>query len=464
MNDTGKLLRYSASAGSGKTQALTAFYLSRVLHDPGAYRRILAVTFTNSAAAEMKSRILQRLQILGADDSGSGIESKGTDAGVSVSTSSSKNESGSRNESERGREKLSVSEAERKKFAAYLCEMFPDLFHDPVQTVLTIKKNAPLALNNILQDYSRFTVGTIDSFFQRVIRAFAREMDIPAGYEIELEHEALLSDAVDILLGEVAEDTRLRDWISRYMSSRLDDNKGWDIRREIMDVASQIFNENFRQLSNDERREISDYKILGDYEGRIFAIKKGFETDLRDLSGRGVKIYEECGLTPDDFLSKRRGGVGESLRKYAEGDTQQPNNTWNKASGEGKFYPGKASPEVVEAFRNATDKGLADIVKAISSLFGERYRLYASALAQVRTIHIIGILGAISERVRIQAHDENLFLLSDSGELISRLVADDDTPFIYEKIGTTYDNYIIDEFQDCTGTLLEIVKLLTMSK
>jgi len=416
MNDTGKLLRYSASAGSGKTQALTAFYLSRVLHDPGAYRRILAVTFTNSAAAEMKSRILQRLHILGAENTASH----------------------SRSECER----------ERRKFAGYLCMMFHDLFPDIEKTVVTIKKNAPLALNNILQDYSRFTVGTIDSFFQRVIRAFAREMDIPAGYEIELEHEALLSDAVDSLLGEVSEDARLRDWISQYMSSRLDDNKGWDIRREIMEVAAQVFNENFRQMSADDRKKISDYSSLSEYTGKIFAIKKGFEADLRDLALKGVEIYEECGLTPDDFLSRRKGGVGETLRKYAQGDTQPPGSAWNKASGEGRFYPAKAAPEVVAAVEAAIGKGLADIVRAVSSLFEKRYALYASAQAQVRTIHIIGILGAISERVRILAHDENLFLLSDSGELISRLIADDDTPFIYEKIGTTYDHYIIDEFQD----------------
>ena len=210
MNDPGKLLRYSASAGSGKTHALTGFYLSRVLHDPGSYRRILAVTFTNSAAAEMKSRILSRLNRLGSDDN--------------------------------------AGEKARTEFVAYLCDHFPDLYPDPREARLTVRKNAPVALRNILQDYSRFTVGTIDSFFQRVIRAFAREIDIPAGYEIEIEHDALLSDAVDALLAEVATDERLRSWISSYVASRLDDNKGWDVRREIMEVAQQIFGENFRQL------------------------------------------------------------------------------------------------------------------------------------------------------------------------------------------------------------------------
>ncbi|MCK7533787.1 MAG: UvrD-helicase domain-containing protein [Marinilabiliales bacterium] len=174
-------MRYSASAGSGKTHALTGFYLSRVLLDPGAYRRILAVTFTNSAAAEMKSRILKRLAHPGLRQS-------------------------------------RRMKAERNEFVTYLCKYFPDLYPDPAQAMLTVRKNAPLALKNILQDYSRFTVGTIDSFFQRVIRAFAREIEVPAGYEMELEHEALLSDAVDGLLAEVATDRRLLEDGSHHTS------------------------------------------------------------------------------------------------------------------------------------------------------------------------------------------------------------------------------------------------------
>ena len=286
MSGPGKLLRYSASAGSGKTHALTGFYLSRVLIDPGAYRRILAVTFTNSAAAEMKSRILSRLGTLGSDKEG--------------------------------------DDAERNEFVTYLCENFPDLYKDPVQTMQTVRKNAPLALKNILQDYSRFTVGTIDSFFQRVIRAFAREIEIPAGYEIELEHEGLLSDAVDGLLSEVATDPRLRRWISSYVASRLDDNKGWDVRREIMEVAEQIFGENFRQLSPADKKAISNYEILNDYTEKIFRIKRGFESELRSLATKGVAIYESCGLTPDDFLYRSKGGVGETAREICQRRCKSP--------------------------------------------------------------------------------------------------------------------------------------------
>ena len=355
-------MKYSASAGSGKTHALTAFYLSRVLHDPGAYRRILAVTFTNSAAAEMKERILKRLHELGL-------------------------------ENEKGEES-------RREFADYLCRFFPGLWPDREAAVVTVRRNAPLALNNILQDYSRFTVGTIDSFFQRVIRAFAREIDIPAGYEIELEHQAILSDAVDNLLAEVATDSKLLDWISSYVESRLDDSKGWDIRREIMEVAGQVFREDFRQLSAEDRRKIGDYGVMADYAAKVFSIRRGFESDLKKLGADGVRIYTECGLTPDDFLSKSRGGVGEWLRRYAQGDTRRPTGAWIKAADEGKYYAGGARPDTVSAFSNATARGLEDVVRQITEMFDRRYGLYVSALAQVRTIHVIGILGAISERVR----------------------------------------------------------------
>ena len=140
--------------------------------------------------------------------------------------------------------------------------------------------------------------------------------------------------------------------------------------------------------------------------------------------------------------------MGEILRRYAEGEIKPPASTWNKAAVEGRYTAAGASPRVAEALSEALKKGLDEVVKGISALFEKRYPAYLSADAHVKTIHVMGILGAITEKVRVLAHDENLFLLSDSGELINKLIADDDTPFIYEKIGTAYDHYMIDEFQD----------------
>lgn len=412
MSHPGKLFRYSASAGSGKTHALTGFYLSRILHDPSAYRRILAVTFTNSAASEMKGRILSRLDKL----SGEPADEK--------------------------------EKKEAEDFAMDLCARFPELFPDRSRVMTTIRHNAPIALQNILQDYSRFSVGTIDSFFQRIIRAFAREIDIPSGYEIELEHDILLGNAVDELFAGISEDPRLRSWISGYISSRLDDNKNWDIRREIMEVSERIFGEDFRQLSDDDRKQISDYELMQNYTGKVFRIKSSFESRLRELAEQGSKIIAECGLEPGDFFYRERGGVGAWFRKYAAGKTDKVNSYWRKAVNENTYLARDAGPEKMSALGAALKRGLGDIAGRIMSMFDNEHRLYVTALVQVKTIHVIGILGAIAAKVRQLAHDKNLFLLSDSGELINRLIADDDTPFIYERTGTQYDHFIIDEFQD----------------
>ena len=51
---------YKASAGAGKTFALTLEYFKTIFASPAEYKNILAVTFTNKATEEMKSRIYRR--------------------------------------------------------------------------------------------------------------------------------------------------------------------------------------------------------------------------------------------------------------------------------------------------------------------------------------------------------------------------------------------------------------------
>ncbi|MEZ4998858.1 MAG: hypothetical protein R2758_15855 [Bacteroidales bacterium] len=143
-----------------------------------------------------------------------------------------------------------------------------------------------------------------------------------------------------------------------------------------MEVASQIFREDFRQLSADDRSKIGDYGVMAEYAARVFSIRNGFESELRRLAEEGVTIYTGCGLTPDDFLSKRRGNWEESLRRYATGDTRKPNSAWIKAAEEGKYFAGSAPPAVAGAFGEAMGKGLDDVVKSsISELFEKRYGL-----------------------------------------------------------------------------------------
>ncbi|MCU0457324.1 MAG: UvrD-helicase domain-containing protein, partial [Bacteroidales bacterium] len=194
---TGTLTRYSASAGSGKTFRLTSIYLSQLFSDRTSYRKILAVTFTNKATAEMKGRILEQLHILAA---------------------------GGRSD--------------------YL----NDLLEQTGKSENEIRGAADEILHSILHDFSRFSVCTIDTFFQKIIRAFARESGLHSGYNIELDNSIILSAAVDEMISSSSDDQELREWLNEFVNTRLGEEKSWDPRDEIMKLASEIFREKFRIL------------------------------------------------------------------------------------------------------------------------------------------------------------------------------------------------------------------------
>ena len=170
----GTLTIYSASAGSGKTYMLTAIYLENLFRSRYNYRKILAVTFTNKATAEMKSRILDHLH------------------------------------------KLAVGEE-----SDYLA----GLVKATGKTEDWIRKESKEILNSILHDFSRFSVSTIDSFFQKVLRAFAREVGLHSGFSIELDHSTILSAAVDEMIASAAVDTQLKDWLIKYAKSNIEEEK-----------------------------------------------------------------------------------------------------------------------------------------------------------------------------------------------------------------------------------------------
>ena len=111
-----------------------------------------------------------------------------------------------------------------------------------------ISRRAGELLDTILNDYSRFSVGTIDKFFQSVIRAFTREIGIQPGYNLELDHKRILSLAVDRLFQDLGEHPELQDWLIRYAEERMDESKSWNFRKEIIELGMQLFRESFQEI------------------------------------------------------------------------------------------------------------------------------------------------------------------------------------------------------------------------
>ncbi len=389
----GTLTIYSASAGSGKTYKLTGIYLSHLFKSRYNYRRILAVTFTNKATAEMKARILEHLDRL----------ARGEDT-------------------------------------YYL----GDLRKSTGKDESWIRKEAAEILNCILHDFTRFSVSTIDSFFQKVLRSFAREAGLHPGFNIELDNSTILSTAIDEMISKSSDDRQLLNWLLEYARRNIEEEKSWNLKEGITKLARELFKEKFKILSEGERANLENKEFLLNYIHKLSGIKSGFESVMLDFGKEAMKIFLEYKLTDDMFYQKKR-GIPDYIRNLNNGKIREPN-TYVTAI---NSMPPKWSSSSMDArLQQAIDNGFEKMLKETLGYYFENIINYNTALAILSNIYALGIFSDVLHNVHAVTSFENTFLLSDAGDVLNLITAAGQSPFIYEKIGSKFENYMIDEFQD----------------
>ncbi len=389
----GTLTIYSASAGSGKTHKLAGIYLEKLFKSRFNYRKILAVTFTHKATAEMKSRILDELN------------------------------------------RLAVGEKSK-----YLDE----LLKSTGTTEEEIRKEAREILFSILHDFSRFSVSTIDSFYQKIVRAFAREIGLHSGFNIEIDHTAVLETAVEKMIASASSDVTIKNWLSMYARANIEEGKSWDLKKNIIGLADELFSEKFKLLSSVEKEKIQDKEFLKSYIREIRSILTTFSSDMKQIGLKCLGIFDRYALTDEMFYQKGRGIPG-FIKSIAGGDLKPPNSYVRAVTDDPpKWSSGKLGGPLSDAIRS----GLEETVKEAINYYDDNVISYKTSKEILSNIYILGILSDVLNQVHLITRDENIFLLSDAGELIYLITQKDQAPFIYEKVGNTFENFMIDEFQD----------------
>lgn len=394
----GTLTIYNASAGSGKTHTLTGIYLSSLFRSRYNYRKILAVTFTNKATAEMKSRILGNLH------------------------------------------RLSTGEK---------CEYRDDLMVQTGKSGEWIAKEAGEILNAILHDFSRFSVSTIDSFFQKIIRAFAREAGLHSGFNVELEHEIWLSAAIDDMISSASENRQLKDWLIKYAISNIDNEKSWNLRGGITHLSGELFKEKFKILSKNEMPRLRDKEYLTGYIAKMKSISSSFEKFMKESGQKAMDAFTAFQLSDEMFFRKGQGIPG-FVKMISVGEIpDRINDTVRSIMGDPpRWCTGKMSPQLAGAIASGLDSIL---IEAIAH-YDRHIEAYRTSKVIVSNIYALGILSDVLQNIHRLTSSENTFLLSDAGDFLKLITDGDQCPFIYEKVGNRYENFMIDEFQD-TSTI-----------
>ena len=379
---------YRASAGAGKTHKLTGEYLMLLFSQPGAFRRILAVTFTNKATDEMKTRIVQELYHLASGRTSDYIQLLSS----------------------------AYSLTERQ-----------------------VREQARKILVAILHDYSAFNISTIDRFFQQTMRAFTREIGLQGGYGIEMDQELVLTEAIDNLLADLEkpESKVLLGWLLRFAEDKIEDGGGWSLRKDIMSLSREVFKESYKAFSEEVGKDISDKQALDTYKNELYAIIRSVEAEAKRLGEEGVALLKQFALQPSDFKGGSRSPFFY-FEKLARGEMKEPTATF------------QALPGLRQIIGCVYEEGLNACVKNIVSLFAN-LTAYNTAREIVRYYYTLGILTDISRQIASYREEKNVMLIADTTELLNKVISGSDAPFIYEKTGTHVDHYMIDEFQDTSG-------------
>ncbi|WP_439474282.1 UvrD-helicase domain-containing protein [Algoriphagus formosus] len=387
---------YKSSAGSGKTYTLTLEYLKLALQNPQtAFKQILAVTFTNKATQEMKERILKVLGQL-------------------------------------SRREISGSELEKV--------LMDSLGLSPEE----LQSRAKQTLLHILHGYGYFAVSTIDSFFQRVIRSFAREMDLQAKFDLEMDTDAVLERLVDRLVEKVSQDKNLRTWLVDYAKEQIENEKSWDIRSGIKSLGSEIFKEGFKAYRLLFQQSVAQEGFLGEFRQYIRSERAKLKAEAESMKKKADEIRVAHGLEWTDF---KGGSKSFALRFSRLGD---PNNPIPELTGPmlrdlpdpQNWY--KKGDKNASAIESAIRDGLDQILFS----WPEKLKQWNTLEALHRNLNAFGVFRDLILELRELKYEESILLISDVNDFLQEITKDNDALFIYEKIGNQYRNFLIDEFQD----------------
>ena len=391
-----QLTIYKASAGSGKTFRLVAEYLKLLVRNPYQYKHILAVTFTNKATTEMKERILRDLFKV----------ASGTDNTI---IDLLKNETG-----------LNTQE---------------------------LIQNASQALSLILHDYDRFSVSTIDSFFQGILRSFARESGLYGSYEIDLDRDSVLEEACDRMLLSVESDQELRDWLLMMSENQLEEGQNWQIRDRISELGRELDKDTFTQYRVQQGSLSEERKKLKELKSELIKTMKWFESECNRFGNNGLASMQKHNLSTDDFKYKKTSFANafNKLSAFRGGEIVLGSRFLNAPDNPDAWPSSKESASAVLACYH---DGMNELVHQVIDFIDKHALKYYTAASIFKNIYALGVLSTLAIFVREVGQDNNSLLLSESDTLLRGIIGNNDAPFIYEKAGNFYQYFMIDEFQD----------------
>lgn len=408
---------HKASAGSGKTYTLTYTYIKLLLGEKSQYgdsytlapdsdrnrhRAILAITFTNKATEEMKQRIVTRLSEL--------------------------------------------ADGRKCAFRKKLCE---ELHCSELQ----LQQHASRALSELLSDFGQFNVSTIDSFFQTVLRTFAREVNLQGGYDIELDENNATFVGVSQMLASInrtdsdngqqrSHVALLTSWLESYMNYRIASGKAFnifvrksninsDLVKFIKDSLNEVYKLNSKLISG----YMSDFDKITRFSKSLTQRLESLKTQM-DETGTLAKAI----ITENRLDSKLYSSIVADINRWCDGTYTITSTTVGAIDDDSKRYKKNSRDEA----GSEADIQLLALLAPMPDII-KHYSFYNYILGRM---YYLGLIGEAERFAELYLRENNAILLSSTNTILRAIINDEETPFIYERMGVRLRHFLIDEFQD----------------
>ena len=391
---------FNASAGSGKTFTLVKEYLKVLLQssDVFYFQKVLAITFTNKAAGEMKERVL-------------------------------------------------------KSFADVIEDVPNQIINQVVQETSldreTIKDRSTKILDAILQNYSAFSITTIDSFTHKIIKNFAHDLGLSLNFEVEMDAVSLLNEAVDILISKIGTNKELTKLLIDFSLSKIDEDKSWDISYELKEFSKVLLNENdvthFRNLAD---KSINDFFGL---KTKLVQSNTHIESLFAEIATEALSLIKNNNLEFSDFAYS--GEVPNHFQKLLrlkslnDGDLKFDGRINKNFEQDKNLFAAKASSEAKSSINDLYDD-FKRLYYESKKLYEEYFGVYLLNNLALKSLIPLAVLNSINSELQNLKEENNIRLNAEFNQLISDNIKNQPTPFIYERIGQRFMHYFIDEMQD----------------
>ena len=386
---------YHSSAGSGKTYTLSLSFIALALQGNNFgynnyYRRILAVTFTNKAATEMKERVLKYLNALSLKKDVDGILKWLLD-----------------------NTQLDKDEIFNRSKVVHL---------------------------HILHNYSDLAISTIDKFTYKIVRTFALDLGLSQNFELEMDNKKIIQPVVALLLNKISDSGGdLSSTLVNFALQKVEDGKSGNIENDLEEFSEQLFKENAQNyIAN--KSNLSSYKKIRE---KLYIEKNNLSSKIKELSKDVSIFFNKHNLTKDCFKS----GIfyNHFILKLVDKDDSKWRPTASLLQNiSNDIWYAKSTREEHKDLVDSTKHHLINFFDKSMDLLTHYY----SVKAVLKNIYSTALLSELTHEMISFKKENNIEHISEFNKKIHQIVTQQPSSFIYERIGERYNHYLIDEFQD----------------